>query len=140
MFKRLLVPVDLEHPASAQKVVRNALALGGEAAEYIIMTVIPPIGGGIVASYLPKNYDKRLKEEMEVRLREFMAEHFADATHERFQYFVAHGPVYEEINMAAKHHDVDLVVVSAVKPGSHGLGPNAARVARYGENNVLIIR
>lgn len=140
MFKRLLVPVDLEHPVSAQKVVRSALELGGDATEYIIMTVIPPIGGGIVASYLPKNYDKRLKEEMEERLKEFMAEHFADVAQERFQYFVAHGPVYEEINMAAKNHHVDLVVVSAVKPGSHGLGPNAARVARYGENNVLIIR
>ncbi|MDO5090944.1 MAG: universal stress protein [Cardiobacteriaceae bacterium] len=139
MFKRILLPVDLEHPASAQKVVQSALEVGGEAAEYLVMTVIPPIGGGIVASYLPKNYDKRLKEEMEARLKDFVAEHFAGVA-ERFQYLVAHGPVYEEINMAAKKHHADLVVVSAAKPGSYGLGPNAARVARYGENNVLIIR
>lgn len=139
MFKRLLVPVDLEHPVSAEKLVRNALQIGGASAEYILISVIPPIGGGIVASYLPKNYDKRLKEEMEVKLKAFVHEHFS-ADKERFQYLVAHGPVYEEINLAAKQQQVDLVVVSAVKPGSKGLGPNAARIARYGNKSVLIIR
>lgn len=140
MFKRLLVPVDLEHPVSAQKLLRTAIELGGESAELIVMSVIPPIGGGIVASYLPKNYDKRLKEEMEARLKDFVSANCPQDALARCQYLAAHGPVYEEINRAAKQHQADLVLVSAVKPGSHGLGPNAARVARYGENNVLIIR
>lgn len=137
MFKQILVAVDLEYPALAEKAVRTALTIGGKEAQYIVMTVLPPIGGGIIASYLPKNYDKRLKTEMEEKLKTFMHERFPDAA---LRYAVAHGPVYEEINLLAKQQNVDLVIVSASKPGSSGLGPNAARVARYGENSVLIIR
>lgn len=137
MFKHILVAVDLEYPALAEKAVQTAMAVGGEDAKYIVMTVLPPIGGGIIASYLPQNYDKRLKAEMEDKLKTFMHERFPNAA---LRYAVAHGPVYEEINLLAKQQHVDLVVVSASKPGSSGLGPNAARVARYGENSVLIIR
>lgn len=137
MFKRILVAVDLEYAALAEKAVQTALSIGGAEAEYIVMTVLPPVGGGIIASYLPKNYDQRLKAEMEEKLKGFMQTRFPEAD---LHYVVAHGPVYEEINLFAKQQRADLVVVSASKPGGSGLGPNAARVARYGENSVLIIR
>ena len=137
MFKRLLIAIDLEQEALAEKALRTALAVGGQEAQYLVMTVLPPIRGGIVASYLPSNYDKRLKAEMAEKLARFVEARFPG---QKYHCLVAHGPVYEEINIAAKQHNADLIVVSAVKPGSTGLGPNAARVARYGESSVLIIR
>lgn len=137
MFERILVAVDLEYADLAEKAVRTALFVGGEQAEYMVVTVLPPIGAGIIASYLPKDYDRRLKAETETRLKAFMQERFPQAA---LHYGVAHGPVYEEINLLAKQRNADLVVVSSGKPGSSGLGPNAARVARYGESSVLIIR
>lgn len=139
MFKRLLVAIDLEYPDVAERTLSTALHIGGADAHYLLMSVIPPLGGSIIASYLPKNYDKRLMQDMDEKLRLFVRERFGDSGAD-FHYVVAHGPVYEEINLVAKQQHVDLVVVSATKPGNHGLGPNAARVARYGENSVLIIR
>ena len=139
MFKRILSAVDLEHPDLALRTVQTALFVGGEGADYIVITVIPPIGGGIVTSFLPKNFDQRIKQEAEERLRAFVQQHFPQ-DNDRIRCLVAHGPVYEEINLASEQHQADLVVVAAARPDNTGLGPNAARVARYGKHSVLIIR
>lgn len=141
MFKKIMLALDLEHKNGAEKAVKAALDIGGEKADEVIfqvLTVIPALGGGFVSSFLPKNYGEQMEQKIMDALHEFTRSHFP--TNSRVKHIVAHGIIYDEINRLAKEQNSDLIIIVSGKPGSSGLGPNAARVARYSDKPVLVIR
>ena len=139
MFEKIMIAVDLTHESRAARVVATALDIGSENTQYQLVSVVPPVNAGIVSSFLPKDYDKQMIEMARQKLHEFSIAHFpADA---KVKHIVAHGTIYEEINRLANEQQVDLVVINATKPGSSGgLGPNAARVSRYSNKTVMVVR
>lgn len=139
MYQNILIAIDLEHETRAQVVIEEARLFANKQTRFLLLTVIPPMTGGrMVASFLPKNYDKLLREEMLRKLNDFAQTAFT--ADEQYQVEVAHGTIYEEINRVAKERNSELIVLAAAKPGATGLGPNAARVARYSERSVFIVR
>lgn len=143
MYRDFLIAVDLDQLDGSKKAVRTALTLGAQEpdAVYRVMTVIPPISGGglgLVSSMLPKNYVKAVAQRAEEALCRFTQECLP--AEKKRQHIVALGTIYEEINHIAHKYPVDLVIMLAAKPGVNGLGPNAARVARYSDKPVLILR
>lgn len=138
MFAKIMVAVDLTHEEQAVRIVKHALAVGRDDSIYQLVHVIPPLGAGFVSSFLPKDYDKQLINKGQEELHAFSKAHFPAQA--KVQHIVAHGSIYEEINRLAKEQDSDLVIMSASKPGAKGLGPNAARVSRYSNKSVMVIR
>lgn len=141
MFKKIMLALDLEHIDGAEKAVQAAINIAGEKTEetvFQVITVIPSLGGGFVSSFLPKNYGEQMEQKMMTALHDFTKSHFP--ANSRVKHIVAHGIIYDEVNRIAKEQNSDLIIIVSGKPGSAGLGPNAARVARYSDKPVLVIR
>lgn len=140
MFRKIMIAVDVEHEQFSEKAVQVALEIGGQTENvvYQMIAVIPPVGTGFVSSFLPKDYDKKLAEKAKAALKTFTKKHFPEGV--QVKHIVAMGTIYEEINRIAREQNSELVIVASSKPNTKGLGPNAARVARYCDKPVLIIR
>ncbi|MBV7433420.1 universal stress protein [Cardiobacteriaceae bacterium TAE3-ERU3] len=139
MFEKIMVAVDLMHESRAARVVAMALSIGDENTQYQLVSVVPPVSAGFVSSFLPKDYDKQMIEAARLKLHEFSETHFPKDA--KVKHIIAHGTIYEEINRLADEREVDLIVINATKPGSGGgLGPNAARVSRYSNKTVMVVR
>ncbi|UJF25244.1 universal stress protein [Suttonella sp. R2A3] len=138
MFAKIMVAIDLNHEEQAVRIINHALAVGNNDTVYQLVHVIPPLGAGFVSSFLPKDYDTQLIKKGQEELHAFSKKHFPQGV--KVQHMVAHGSIYEEINRLATEQGSELVILSASKPGAKGLGPNAARVSRYSDKSVMVIR
>lgn len=139
MYKKILVAIDMEFPDQAEKLLSTAFALGQDDTKYFLLSLIPPVGGGIVSSFLPKNYNEKLKSALLENLNDLTKKLFPDKA-KLINCLIKNGTIYEEINRFAKQNDIDLIIVKATKPNCSGLGPNSARVARNSGKSVLIVR
>lgn len=141
MFKRILVPIDLNQKTSWVTTLPVASALASASGGTIdVLTVIPDFGMTIVGSYFPAGFEKQAIEETKVRLKQLAQQELVDGV--PFKLHVAHGTVYEEIMEAAKEVGADLIVMASHRPElkDYLLGPNAARVARHARQSVMIVR
>lgn len=142
MFKNILLAVDLNHEASWKKALPVALAncksFGGRL--HVIM-VMPDFGMPLVATQFPKDFIKKLHDETERHLKEFVDKHVAPEVDAEY-HALAGGTVYELILKYAKDRNVDLIVMAAYRPDlkTYLLGPNAERVARHASASVLVVR
>lgn len=137
MFERILIALDLDYLDNIQKTAQAAFALGGDKALYQLVTVLPPLGGSMVSSYLPVGYEKKIMAGLQDRLHEVSQIYFAG---KQVKHIVSHGTIYEEVGRIADHEKSDVIVVITGKSKGQALGPNAARIARYSHQPVLIIR
>lgn len=136
MYQKIFVAVDLEHPASVEKLITIARSLGGESAQYYIASVLPITTSSMISNYLPKDYRKRVKDEVHAKLDEFVAK-FQWQNNVKTEIYS--GSIYEEITDAAKALQCDVVLIGSGRNGE-GLGGNAHRVAQFFNQSVLIVR
>ena len=141
MFKKILVPIDIESESTNAKSVATAAQLakaGG--AELHFIAVVPPFGMSIVGSFFPEDAEQKMMEKAKDKLAEFASN--ADLGGLIPQLHCARGTIYEEIIAAANSISADLIVMTAHRDGlsDYLLGPNAARVARHSKQSVMIIR
>jgi nucleotide-binding universal stress UspA family protein len=140
MFKKVLLPVDLNYEASWRKALPVALEwCRNEAASLHVLTVAPEVSAQI-SSFFPSDANRKLLEVTAATLRKFVAEHVpADVV---VQEIVAQGPVYREILEVAERIGADLIVMGAPPPGVRDilLGANAANVVRHARRSVLVVR
>ncbi len=103
--------------------------------------VMPDFGMPIVAMQFPKDFAKKMHDETERHLKEFVDKRVTpEITAEH--HVLAGGTVYELILEYAKKHAIDLIVMAAHRPDlkTFLLGPNAERVARHTTASVLVVR
>lgn len=140
MFKKILLPVDLEHPIVAPQACRDAEMIAEKfGAQLHIMTVMPGFTMPMVAAYFPADAQKKAKAEVEARLKEFVAKHVSM----KVTTSVAEGKSWREIIKAAKRCRADLIVIPHRrhrKADEILLGSCAERVADRAPCSVLIIR
>lgn len=141
MFKRILLPIDLNEESSWKKALPVAVSqcrlAGGE---LCLMSVVPTLGLPIVAQQFPKNYEEQMTAQAQDALEEIGAKNVPKEI--KVSYIIGHGTIYEQILKAAKGAGSDLIVMAAHRPElkDYLLGPNAARVARHAECSVLVVR
>ena len=135
MFKRILVAVDLDQPQVNARVIDCALAVADEESLIQLLTVVPRLGGSMVTSFLPMNYEKKALEHAQTALHQFSERALAGR---KVKHFVAHGSIYEEISRIAREQNSDILVLGSGK--NPIIGPNSARVMRYCPKPVLIAR
>jgi nucleotide-binding universal stress UspA family protein len=141
MYKKILLPVDLNHEESWRAALPAATALcQAFGADLHVMTVVPSMGMALVGSFFPKDYEEKALAEADKALKAFLGDHLPEDVQGSSS--VAHGTVYEEILKTAQSGGFDLVVMAAHRPElqDYLIGPNAARVVRHGKTSVLVVR
>ena len=141
MYKDILLPVDLGEESSWNKALPTAIELcKAFGCRLHLMTVVPDFGSAVVASYFPKDFEKRALDSAGDELHTFAKAHVPGGI--TVQHVVAHGTVYEEILDCAKRIGADLIVMASHRPELKDflIGPNASRVVRHADRSVLVVR
>ena len=107
MFKKILVPVDVDYPRTAAAVYQKASAIAKLSnAEIRLVSVMPGFGMPIVASYISEEMRAKAKNRFKETLEKFIKENCDKAV----SYRVRTGKNWEEIIKAADNWGADLVV------------------------------
>jgi len=108
MFKKILVPVDIDYPEAARAVYQRASELAGHlGAEIKLISVMPGFSMPIVASYISEEVRKEAYERFRTSLEAFIAEN----CDESLPFTVRIGKNWEEIVSAADKWGADLIIV-----------------------------
>lgn len=141
MYKRILLPVDLDQESSWRLALPVALEycqIFGAALE--LLTVLPDLGSGLLGSYFPPDFEEKAASEARQRLEALASKEISSNVQARCH--VGSGTVYEEILQVARDLKADLIVMASHRPElkDYLLGPNAARVVRHAPMSVLVVR
>ena len=108
MFKKILVPVDIDYPETAAAVYQRAAAIAKpNGAEIRLVSVMPGFGMPIVGSHISDEVRKELTDRFKESLEKFIKDNCAEPV----SYTVRIGKNYEEIMKAADKWGADLIVV-----------------------------
>jgi nucleotide-binding universal stress UspA family protein len=108
MFKRILVPVELDYPDTAALVYQRAADYADlSGAEIRLVTVMPGFSMPIVASVVPEDVRKQAYQRVKDAIETFVADHCDPGT----TYSLRTGKNWEEIIRAADEWQADLVIV-----------------------------
>jgi universal stress protein F len=108
MFKKILVPVDIDYPNTAALVYRKAkrLASLSDASIRLVM-VMPGFSMPIVASLVPEEVQRQAVNSFKEAVEQFVADHCDPDV----AYSIRMGKNWEEIISVAEKWAVDLIVV-----------------------------
>ncbi len=141
MFKRILVPIDVEHESSWRRTLpaaeRMAEAFG---AELHAVVVVQAFESAMVSGYFPPDFEKKALAAADEHIRQVVDKHCKDGS--RVTTHVAHGSIYAEIIRVADKLGCDVIVMSAHRPElrDYLLGSNATQVVRHANASVFVIR
>ncbi len=141
MYKKILVPIDLEQASSQEKALPVAVAMcQALGAELVLMTVVPEFGMAVVGSYFPEGYETKMREDAAKALAKIAKDALPPGLSAQLE--VGHGTIYHEIRRVAEKVGSDLIVMASHRPElkDYLLGPNAARVVRHAPLSVLVVR
>jgi nucleotide-binding universal stress UspA family protein len=141
MFKKILLPVDLQETNLVSKAVQVAVEDGQKhSAEIFIMTVVPGFGMPLVASFFPDDAMQKATEEVAAELKKYIAITFPKElnTHP----VIAEGNPPARILDEAKTLGVDLIIIPSHAKGVAQalLGSCAAKVVAQAECSVMVVR
>src|SRR5690606_26376284 len=115
MFKEILLPLDINDPASQERAVATAVGLAKTYGGRLhVMTIVPSFGEGFVSSFFPTDYQDKAVAAARERLHAFVRERIPGEI--PVQHVVACGTIYEEILSFAKKHGIDLIVMASHRP------------------------
>lgn len=109
MFKKILVPVDIDYPRTSKAVYDNAAELAALSdADIRIVSVMPGFSMPIVASFVTEEIKKEAKAHFQKALDQFVRDNCKGT---RVSHKVMVGKHYEEILKMADQWGADLIVV-----------------------------
>ncbi len=108
MFKKILVPIDVDYPRTAAAVYKRTADLAEPSkAEIKLVSVMPGFGMPIVSSYI----SDEVREEATKRFRASLDKFIADNCRRPVSSTIRTGKNWEEIIKAAEKWHADLIVV-----------------------------
>lgn len=141
MFKKILMPIDLQETHLAIKAVKIAIDEARKhGAEVYVMTVMPGFGMPMVASFFPDNAMKKALKEIAAELKRYIAANFPkDVT---VHPVITEGNPAERILAQAKTIGADLIIIPshAQSLGQVFLGSCAAKVVEHATCSVMVIK
>jgi nucleotide-binding universal stress UspA family protein len=141
MFDNVLLPIDLNHPASWEKALPLAIRLAGSSGTVHVLGIVHDIGSAIVATYLPHGFEERALQHMKAELDTFRHEHLPPET--KVAVHVGHGHVAESVLNTAQTLKADVIVMASHPPDDlrHLLvGSYADKVVRHAPVPVMVVR
>ena len=108
MFKKILVPIDVDYPKTAAAVYRKVATIAKlSGAEIRLVSVMPGFGMPIVAAYISDEVRKEATDRFKESLDEFIENNCDEPVSSR----IRTGKNWEEIIKAAEKWGADLIVV-----------------------------
>ncbi len=141
MFKKILLPIDLEHTEVASKAIKLALEEAERSdAKLYVMTVAPGFGMPLVASFFDEGTVKKAMKEIARHMDQFVREKIPQKLHAKS--IVTEGNPPEQILKQAEKHDIDLIVITSHDSEMEQifLGSCSARVVRHSHCSVLVVK
>lgn len=141
MFKKILMPIDLQETHLAAKAVKIAIEEARKhGAEISIMTVMPGFGMPLVASFFPDDAMRQAKKEIGAELKKYIAANFPKdiTTHP----VIGEGNPAEMILAEAEAIRADLIIIPshAQSLSQVFLGSCAAKVVEHAHSSVMVIK
>ena len=135
MYKKILVPVALDHRPNTEVALKVARTLLSEGGEIIAIHAMEPIPG-YVSHYLPEDQIREGREAAKAALVSELGG-VKDVKVE-----LINGAAGSAITEYAADHDIDCIVIASHKPGlqDYFLGSTAARVVRHAKCAVHVVR
>ncbi|KCV81935.1 putative UspA domain-containing protein [Actibacterium atlanticum] len=135
MYKKILVPIALDHGPHTAKALNIAQLLKDDGAEVIALHVVEALSP-YVAQYLPEDQPERLRESAQTELNAELG----GVGNVRAEIVTGHAG--RTIMDYAQEHDVDCIVIASHRPGlqDYFLGSTAARVVRHAPCAVHVVR
>lgn len=142
MYDNILLTIDLNHPASWQKALPEAVALVRAAKGKLhVMTVVPDFGMPLVSGFFPEDFKEKALAKAEAALRQVIESEVPDDID--VQEHLSYGSIHEEVLKAIGKIGVDLVVMASHAPDKMReflVGSQADRIVRRSPVSVLVVR
>lgn len=141
MFKKILLPIDLQETHLATKAVRIAIEEARKhGAKINVMTVMPGFGMPLVATFFPDNAMKKAVKGIGVELKRFIAANFPEEI--KTKPIIAEGNPAEMILKEAKEREVDLIIIPSHTKDMEQLflGSCAAKIVEQAPCTVMVIK
>ncbi|MCP4022674.1 MAG: universal stress protein [Desulfobacteraceae bacterium] len=140
MFKKILVPIDVEYPKTSKAVYDNAADIAKlSGAQIRVISVMPGFSMPIVASYVTEEIKKEAYEDFKKTLRKFID----DNCGENVSFKVLTGRHFQVILKDAQKWGADLIVVyhnHRRKINEAFSGTCAQRIIKNADCSVLRLR
>lgn len=142
MFKNVLLTVDLNHPASWEKALPQAVELVRASKGTLhIMSVVPDMGTPLVEGFFPADFEKQAIAAANKALTELVAAQVPQGI--SVTEHLAFGKIHKKVLKTITETKCDLVVMASHKPDrvrEFLVGSNADRVVRRSPVSVLVVR
>lgn len=140
MFKRILIPIDLDEPETSEVAIRRTLdfARSSDADLRLVYVQSPDLVAFSDYGLVDPDDHLRLKAEAEISKLTMSIEY----PKERFSTAVRFGGVPWEVLAEADDWSADLIALGSHRPSiaTYLLGSNAAVIVRHAKCSVLVIR
>lgn len=141
MYKKILLPIDLNHRESWEKTFPLAVHYAGDSGEVHLLGIVHDIGAGVVSTFLPEGFERKAMEKLKSDLADFAEEHAPGNT--QVKVHVGHGHVPEAILRSAAEYKADLIMMASHPPNELQtllVGSYANKVVRNANISVLVVR
>lgn len=141
MYKRILVPLDLQETALSVRATKVAQDIADcYQSSLSVLTVIPDFGMPMVANFFPEDAMQQAEKEVHAELKRFIKAHFKDPSAIRAE--VDSGSPHKVIIRHAKKEKIDLIVLPATGKDVSKvfLGSSSTHVVERSPCSVLVVR
>lgn len=139
MFKKILVPVNMQHKAVAARILKQVDQLAEIFdAEVHVTTVMPGYGMPLVATYFPADAQREARKDMAANLKKLVRMNMNN----RATTSVSVGRRSERILTAARRRNSDLLIIGCSKKSRNGdllLGSCGTKLATLSPCSVLTL-
>jgi nucleotide-binding universal stress UspA family protein len=141
MYKRILVPVDLDDFSIMDKVfdLIRVFFSQDQASNIRLINVQPIVPVGILG-YLPPSFDEDVDRQVQTNFDRLLSER--NLLNHKVTKIIRRGTVSDEILAESKDWVADIIIIGSHRPSmtTYLLGSNAASIVRHAKCSVLVIR
>jgi nucleotide-binding universal stress UspA family protein len=139
MYKRILVPIDLDDVDSTKPAIARAVELAQASGGSVHLLHVLSLTPVMLAEYVPADFDINQQRNAEAMMAKLVEEAGLPGA---VTSAVRQGGVYHEILEEAKTIGADLIAMTSHRPAmrTYFLGSNAGHVVRYATCSVLVVR
>lgn len=142
MFKRVLLTVDLNEPASWKKALPQAVELvKSSGGELHVVSVVPNMGSAMVESFFPPDFERNALGAANTALSELIAQNVPPEVTASIH--LSFGHIHDKVLETLDALKCDLVVMASHQPDrvrEFLVGSNADRIVRRSPVSVLVVR
>lgn len=141
MFKKVLVPVDINETSLCQRSIATALREVHQGAELHMVTVVPGFSNAFIASYFSESDHIKAIQDVAARLKSFAMGSLPEELNCTLQ--VLEGKPVDCLTQYVTEQNIDLVIMAAHqrdKVESILLGSVSARVAERVQCSVMLLK